>query len=668
MQKRVLSIILSAAILCSMLALAEGCTAEPEPIVHEPGAGEVGVYMATFNASELVAYSTDHNVLQKSIVGSRAETFGIEQIDTLILYDDGTFALEKVMRSTATVIGMPDPISLSFSFYGTYEMDGATVTLSKAQSAAGNVSWGSIGGYMDMVPEDGSYSSKNAPGILGYYVTPYFVEQAKNTGMTVTIDNDAGTFMFEDVEPTRGNEGPIKPDEGSVSGSDKIDTTPGLMSAPLVDDMSAYNLKNYFAQYDMIVGTCVKAAVLRAPYEDVLLDQFSSVTFENDLKPSSILSQSLSQRNGKLTVSFSSNTIELLNWCKENDMPLRGHTLIWYMSTPDWIFREGFKDNGAYVGREEMIQRMDDFIRSFFEALEAGGWSDVMYAIDVVNEAIVAPDHMRDLPWLDIIGEDYVWYAFYFARKYAPEHIRLVYNDFDIDAKADKVIEIAKSLVDENGKSLIDAIGHQGHYGAYSNIDSLVGVLKRISDETGLEIQVTELDVNISTKGTVDEMKVQGQFYYNFVRKMLELKETGVNMTGISLWGFTDAVSWMPDNYMHLYDRNMTAKYAYFGMHGDYEHAGFDLEVSNPELGGYDYLFTADGDETSYIQLNSDGSYVDTVTGTAIKGTYRTSDGKTFSLYPDDGGSYVELTISDNGSTATRRESAGGSVQLVKAE
>ena len=120
MQKRVLSIILSAAILCSMLALAEGCTAEPEPIVHEPGAGEVGVYMATFNASELVAYSTDHNVLQKSIVGSRAETFGIEQIDTLILYDDGTFALEKVMRSTATVIGMPDPISLSFSFYGTY--------------------------------------------------------------------------------------------------------------------------------------------------------------------------------------------------------------------------------------------------------------------------------------------------------------------------------------------------------------------------------------------------------------------------------------------------------------------------------------------------------------------------------------------------------------------
>lgn len=664
--KKVLSIILSVTMICSVLTLAAGCTAKPVPIVHEPGEGEVGVYMATFDASDLVAYSTDHNILQKSIVGSRAETFGMEQVDTLVLYDDGTFALEKVMRSTAMVIGMLEPIFATFTFYGTYEIDGAAVTLSKAQNAVGNVSWGSIGGYMELTPEDGSYSSKNAPGILGYYVTPYFVERAKNTGMTVTIDDAAETFTFENVEPMPGDEGTIRPDKGGESESDVPAVEPGLMSASLVADMSAYNLKNYFAQYEMVVGTCIKSAVLRAPYEEVLLDQFSSVTFENDLKPSGILSQSLSQKNGKLTVSFSSGTIELLNWCKENNMPLRGHTLIWYMSTPDWIFREGFKNNSAYVGREEMIQRMEDFIRSFFEALEAGGWSDVMYAIDVVNEAIVAPDHMRDLPWLDIIGEDYIWHAFFFARKYAPEHIKLVYNDFDIDSKTDKVIEIAKSLVDENGNSLIDAIGHQGHYGAYSNIDSLVDSLKRISDETGLEIQVTELDVNISSKGSEDEMKVQGQFYYNFVQKMLALKEMGVSVTGISLWGFTDAVSWMPDNYMHLYDHNMTAKYAYFGMHGDYEHAGFDLEFSNPDMGGYDYLFAAVGYEVGYIQLNPDGSYLDTVTGTEIRGTYRTSDGKVFSLYPDGGGFYVELTISGDGSSATRRESAGGSVQLVK--
>ena len=106
---------------------------------------------------------------------------------------------------------------------------------------------------------------------------------------------------------------------------------------------------------------------------------------------------------------------------------------------------------------------MESMIRQVFEILTEQGYIDLFYAYDVVNEAWMEDGTMRKSHWSEIIGDDYLWYAFYFADKYAPESIDLYYNDYNEQFKTDTLVKFVKTLVDENGKSLIDGVGLQAH-------------------------------------------------------------------------------------------------------------------------------------------------------------------------------------------------------------
>ena len=116
---------------------------------------------------------------------------------------------------------------------------------------------------------------------------------------------------------------------------------------------------------------------------------------------------------------------------------MRGHTLIWYSQTPEGIFHEGFDTNGAYVGRETMLARMESMISGVFEELDRLGYIDLFYAYDVINEAWMEDGTIRKNHWTETIGDDYLWYAFYYADKYAPDYIDLYYNDYNEQYKAD---------------------------------------------------------------------------------------------------------------------------------------------------------------------------------------------------------------------------------------
>ena len=602
-----------------------------------------------------------HNTLMNGITSTRGQAMGFIQINKLTL-DDGEFTLVKQLMSTKTNLMMKDPVRVSYTFHGTYTRNGNSVQLSKAISGEGNVDWGTFSKFLDT--GNGIYDSETSPGILSLYPTDFFVENCKNVPMTVYLNDEDKTFVFEAFEPVI-----LSAEEaGSVQvQKQELDPNAGLMRNPLTGDMSGYVLKEAYAGWGMKVGTCINPQYLEEPYVSKLKEQFSSITLENHLKPGATLSQALSKENGMVSVKFSPETVMLLNWCKENNMPLRGHTLIWYMGTPEWLFHEGFETDAPNVSREVMLQRMEDYIRAFFETLEAGGWSETMYCIDVVNEAIIAPGTLRKCMWWDVIGEDYVWCAFHYARKYVPAHIKLCYNDFDLEMKVDKVIELVNSLKDTDGNPLVDMIGQQGHYGAYSGIDTLMAAMRKIGVETGCELQVTELDVSISRQGTEDELKRQGRFYYNFVQQVLALREEGVNISGLTLWGFADQLSWMPSGYLHIYDRNMVPKYAFFGMLGVKAYAGFGggEEISDGTA-HKEMHFIVPGDPNRFVQLKPDGSFLDTTTGTEIAGTYVFDGVSTYMLTPKAGG-YSNLTVSDDECTAVRMEAAGDKQDLQRA-
>lgn len=603
-----------------------------------------------------------HNTLMNGITSTRGQAMGFVQINNLTL-DDGQFTLVKQLMSTKTNLMMKDPVRVSYTFHGTYTRSGNTVQLSKAISGEGSVDWGTFSKFLDT--GNGSYDSDTSPGILSLYPTDFFVENCKNVPMTVYLNEEEKTFAIEAFEPVI-----LSAEEaGSIQvQKQELDPNAGLMRKSLVEDMSGYILKDTYAGWGMKVGTCINPAYLEEPYVSKVKEQFSSVTLENHLKPGATLSQALSKENGSVSVEFSPETVQLLNWCKENNVPLRGHTLIWYMGAPEWLFHQGFETDAPNVSREVMLQRMEDYIRAFFETLEAGGWSQIMYCIDVVNEAIIAPSSLRKCLWLDVIGEDYVWYAFHFARKYAPAHIKLCYNDFDLEMKADKVIELVNSLRESDGSALVDMIGQQGHYGAYSGIDTLMAAMRKIGLETGCELQVTELDVSVSRQGTEDELKRQGRFYYNFVQQILVLRKEGINISGLTLWGFADQLSWMPSGYLHIYDRNMVPKYAFFGMLCRKELAGFDGSEELSSVTVRKALrFAVPGEPERYVQLKLDGSFLDTTIGTEITGTYVFDGVSTYMLTPKAGG-YSNLTVSDDETTAVRMEAAGEKLHLQKAE
>ena len=318
-----------------------------------------------------------------------------------------------------------------------------------------------------------------------------------------------------------------------------------------------------------------------ADCQEFIKKHFNSITFENELKPDYILDKEASKAAGDLVVKFSPATEKLLAWCSENDMAVRGHTLIWQSQTPQWIFYDNFDESGKLVDRDTMLARMESYIRQVFDLLEKEGYLELFYAYDVVNEAWMEDGTKRYSNWLATIGDDYLWQAFYFADKYAPEYIDLFYNDYNEQFKTETLYNFIQTLVDADGNYLIDGIGFQAHLYTMDNLDDYFKTVDRLSS-LGIKVNLTELDVCLGKYqdigyATDKNKKIQGQFYYNLISGLMQRVKDGTLKTdSLTFWGFADALSWRQEYNPLLLDRKWQPKYAYFGALLLKEYAGFD--------------------------------------------------------------------------------------------
>ena len=341
-------------------------------------------------------------------------------------------------------------------------------------------------------------------------------------------------------------------------------------------------LKDVFSEHGLKVGTCLsEQMIMDDKCVDFIKANFSSITFENRLKPDYILNKTESQKTGELVVSFDSTTKSLLDWCRDNDMKVRGHVLIWHSQTPDWIFYEGFDKSAGLVSREVMLERMESYIKQTFETLEENGYLDLFYAYDIVNEAWMEDGSKRDSLWFKTIGDDYMWYAFNYANEYAPDYIDIYYNDYNEQFKTETLLNFVQTLVDEDGNYLIDGVGLQGHLYTGDNIEDYLHTVE-VLGATGLKINLTELDVSLGTwqninPATEDNLKEQGRYYYNLVNGIFKLvDEDKVNMDSFTFWGFSDGLSWRRERSPMLLYTSFQKKYAYYGAIQQKDQAGFD--------------------------------------------------------------------------------------------
>ena len=341
-----------------------------------------------------------------------------------------------------------------------------------------------------------------------------------------------------------------------------------------------YTLDYWYANCESIVelygeyfpvGVALPDHVLRNKlYYDVIDDNFNSITCENEMKADALLNQSMSQAGLPETylcpqVSFGRCQAAVL-YALDHGQKIRLHTLVWQNQTTKWLFTEDYTNNGPLVSREVMLQRMENFIRQVLTYFDEN-YPGLIYAVDVVNEAFNGPNYsvqQKDNRWYDTIGEDYVYYAFLYARKYAPDYMKLFYNDYNDLSKTRSTPKNLQRIKDEG---LIDGIGMQAHYSAESNSATQVLVAVKEYCAAGYEVQLTELDIGMSSKNPW-YLKKQAIFYGDLFSGLAELVEEGYPITGVTVWGLSDTLTWRNGEYPLLFNTDLSPKEAYYSVLG----------------------------------------------------------------------------------------------------
>ena len=340
-----------------------------------------------------------------------------------------------------------------------------------------------------------------------------------------------------------------------------------LMPAVMVSaaDESTVGLKDAFAKHFKI-GTALSASEARkAQAQELTLTHFNSVTCENEMKPDTMLDQAACQQAGdnvSTKVRLTDNTRTILKFCEDNGIPMRGHVFVWYSQTPGWFFRENFDNNGAYVSKEIMDQRLENFFISTFELIETEFPDLEFYAWDIVNEAFTDsnPAGMRPANqsgWVQIYGDDsFIYQAFRFARKHAPEGCKLYYNDYNEyeTGKLNAMYELCKNLYEEG---VLDGVGMQSHLrDSYPSIQSYRAAIDKYAS-IGCEISITELDVECSN------FESQANYYEQLFEIYLDYAD---QIEAVVFWGTMDSVSWRSSGKPLPFDSNYEPKPAYYSI------------------------------------------------------------------------------------------------------
>ena len=338
-----------------------------------------------------------------------------------------------------------------------------------------------------------------------------------------------------------------------------------------VEDPTGYKdtYKDYFT-----VGVAVNMRNVSNPDQIALIKKnFNSITAENDMKP-----VSLQPEEGKFNWE---NADKIANFCRENNIPLRGHCLCWHSQFADWMFVD---KKGKEVSKEVFYERLRTHIHAVVNR-----YKDIVYAWDVVNEAMADGDGRR-MPWMKeepspyrqsrhfkLCGDEFIAKAFEFAREADPKAL-LFYNDYNAadPAKRDRIFNMVKKMKDAGVP--IDGIGMQGHYNIYGpsieDVDAAITKYATLVDH----IHFTELDVRINEEmgGQLRFSRGEAKPVAPYIDALLEAQYANLFkvfrkhknvIKNVTFWNLSDHDSWLGvNNYPLPFDKNFKPKKAYYAI------------------------------------------------------------------------------------------------------
>lgn len=389
-------------------------------------------------------------------------------------------------------------------------------------------------------------------------------------------------------------------------------------------------LKDEFAGYFKVGNILNGGTVQNSAITANILKDYNSIECENEMKPDATLVQSQCT-DTNIGVSLNS-AASIMDFCVQNNIAMRGHTLVWHSQTPSWFFKENFQAGGSWVSSDVMDKRMESYIKNMFAAIQQQYPSLDLYAYDVANECISDDENRTKnnggsrVPgdnnvtgatsaWVSVYGDNsFVEKAFTYARKYAPSTCALYYNDYNEywDHKRDAIYSMCKSLYE---KGLLDGVGMQSHIPAnatgFAGTDSYIEAMKKYLS-IGCDVQITELDISLLDNNVVTyTLQQQADKYKAIFQAAMDWNsnpESDGRVTAVCIWGPNDANSWLkPGSDALLYDSNNQPKLAYTTLTAMIPESEWGIGVKPVEPNEYGWYFQ-DGFEGDLCSWSGRGS------------------------------------------------------------
>jgi endo-1,4-beta-xylanase len=303
---------------------------------------------------------------------------------------------------------------------------------------------------------------------------------------------------------------------------------------------------------------------------ELIAKEFNTIVAENCMKPQFIHPQ---ENKYQWT-----DADKFVAFGEKNKQVVTGHCLIWHSQIGQWFFvDESGKDVTPEVLKERMRQHIITIVGRYKGRVK--GW-------DVVNEAFEDDGTYRNSKFYQILGKDFIKYAFQFAHEADP-NAELYYNDYNVEkpAKCDAIAELVKELKASGCR--IDAVGSQAHMHMDDpTVDATEASFKKLK-AAGVKVLITEWDIsilpspysgaNISTKFAYSkEMDpyregVPDSVQQQWNKRVLDMFELFLKYNDvvdrITIWGLNDGLSWLNNfpirgrkDYPVLFDRNNQPK------------------------------------------------------------------------------------------------------------
>ena len=334
-------------------------------------------------------------------------------------------------------------------------------------------------------------------------------------------------------------------------------------------------LKDTYKDYFMVGASVNIRNVTDADQIALIKREFNSITAENAMKP-----QPTEPKKGEFNWE---DADRIANFCRQNGIKLRGHTLMWHSQIGSWMYQD---EKGNLLSKEEFYANMKHHIQAIVNR-----YKDVVYCWDVVNEAVAdspvwpGRSELRESPMYKIAGEEFIYKAFEYAHEADPDAL-LFYNDYNDaePAKSQRIYNLVKRMRDAGVP--VDGIGMQGHYNIYgpemSDVDAAISLYSKVVKH----IHITELDIRVNEdmggalrfnqgSGQVTDWEriLQQDQYVNLFKVLRKHKDV---VDCVTFWNISDKDSWLgAANYALLFDADYKPKRSYLAV------KGFDPEADN---------------------------------------------------------------------------------------